>query len=182
MIDFDMSAFESAMTAAKKTITESVGEETLRTVGFSAAEVFRDEAKQNALKNIQTGTLYRSIIAKRLTEEADGGRRQSYLVTVRSGRYGGEDAFYWRFVEDGHAKVRENKTVSAKTGRIVGWKRHRASEAEYWKKKAAELEHGTATVPANPFMRPAFESKKREAVDVMTRTLAEQIDRNLKKS
>lgn len=181
MIKFDMSSFETAMTAAKQTITESVGEETLRTVGFSAAEVFRDEAKRNALKRAKTFTIHRNIIAKRLIEEADGGRRQSYLVTVRSGGFNGSDAFYWRFVEGGHAKVRKNKTVSKKTGRVVNWKRHRASEAKYWEKKAAELENGSATVPAYPFMRPAYESKKHTAVDVMRRTLAEQISRNLKK-
>lgn len=180
MIEFDSSAFEEAMTSAKKTITEAVGESTLRTVGFAGAEVFRDEAKRNAQARIQTGTLYRSIIAKRLEEDSDGGRRQAYLVTVRSGRYGGDDAFYWRFVEDGHAKVRKNKNVSAKTGRVVNWKRHRANEAKYWEKKAAELEHGSATVPAYPFMRPAYESKKQEAIDLMTRTLAEQIARNIK--
>jgi len=181
MIDFDMSGFEAAMTAAQRTITEAVGEETLRTVGFSAAEVFRDEAKLNALKRAKTYTIYRNIIAKRLIEEADGGRRQVYLVTVRSGQFNGSDAFYWKFVANGHAKVRQNKNVSKKTGRVVNWKRHRAREAKYWEKKAAELENGTAMVPAYPFMRPAFESKKQEAADAMTKTLAEQLSKNLTK-
>lgn len=168
MIKFDTSAFEEAMTATKNTITEAMGESTLRAVGFAGAEIFRDQAKQNSLKHRQTGLLYDSIITKRLEEYSDGGRRQAYMVTVRNGTASNPGAFYWRFVEFGHKFVpRNNKR--GKTGRTVGWKAHR---------KAAELEYGTASAPAYPFMRPAYESKKQEAVDVMTRTLAEQIARN----
>jgi len=65
--------------------------------------------------------------------------------------------------------VPRNTKTSKKTGKKVGWAAHR---------RAAELEYGTASAPAYPFMRPAYESKKQEAVDVMTRTLAAQIARN----
>lgn len=170
MIEFDTSAFEAAMTATKNTITEALGESTLRTVGFAGAEIFRDQAKQNSLKHYKTGMLFDNIIVKRLEEDSDGGRRQAYTITVRNGTASSPGAFYWRFVEFGHKFVPRNKKVS-KTGRTVGWKAHR---------KVAELEYGTATAPAYPFMRPAYESKKQEAVDVMTRTLAEQIARNAK--
>lgn len=168
MIDYDASAYGDAMTAMKNTITEAMGESTLRTVGFAGAELFCDQAKQNSLKHYKTGTLYANIIVKRLEEESDGGRRQVYIVTVRNGRAGDWAAYYWRFVEFGHKFVPRNMKRS-KTGRTVGWKAHR---------KAAELEYGTASAPAYPFMRPAYESKKQESVDVMTRNLAEQIARN----
>ena len=68
MIEFDTSAFEAAMTATKNTITEALGESTLRTVGFAGAEIFCDQAKQNSLKHYKTGTLYANIIVKRLEE------------------------------------------------------------------------------------------------------------------
>jgi len=180
MIDFDASSLTEAVQQTVEQVKAATGEETLRATGFSGAELFREEAKRNALAHAKTFTIHRSIIVKRVEEESDGSIRQVYLVTVRSGRFGGADAFYWKFVEGGHAKVRKNKTVSAKTGRVVGWKAHRAREAKYWQKKAEELEFGSATVPAYPFMRPAYDSKKQAAVDVMTRTLAEQIARNSK--
>lgn len=182
MIEFDASSLAAAIQQTVDQVRSGAGEETLRATGFSGAELFREEAKRNALERAKTFTIHRNIIVKRLEEESDGSTRQVYLVTVRSGNFGGRDAFYWRFVEDGHAKVRENKNVSKKTGRVVNWKRHRAREAKYWEKKAKELENGTATVPAYPFMRPAYESMKQAAVDVMTRTLADQITRNSKKS
>lgn len=180
MIEFDSSGLEHAFRETLAKLEDSVSESVLRTVGFAGAEIFRDEAKQRSLKHRKTGLLYDSIITKRLEEESDGGKQQTYLVTVRNGGRGRPGAFYWRFLEAGHAKVRENKKVSLKTGKIIGWKAHRAREAKYWAKKVAKLETGSATVPAYPFMRPAYESKKQEVVDVMTRTLAEQIARNAK--
>ena len=150
-------------------IRDSVSESTLRTVGFTGAEIFRDEAKRNALAHVQTGTIFRNIIVKRLEGESDGGNKQVYLVTVRQGEYGGGDAFYWRFVEDGHKFVPRNTNRNPKNGKKAGWREHRA---------AAALEFGSARAPAYPFMRPAYESRKAVAVDAMTRTLAEQLARN----
>lgn len=169
MIEFDASALMAAIQDTVDSVMDSVNEPSLRATGFSGAEVFREEAKNNALAHAKTYTIHRSIIVKRLEEDSDGGLRQVYLVTVRQGRFGGDDAFYWRFVEKGHKFVPKNKTVSKRTGRTIGWAAHR---------RAAELEYGTATVPAYPFMRPAYESKKHEAVDVMTKTLADQLARN----
>ncbi len=105
--------------------------------------------------------LYNNIIAKRLEEESSD-RKQVYLVTVRSGKFGTEgDAFYWRFVEDGHKFVRRTKPKQTlKAAR-----------------KASELEYGTATVPGYPFMRPAYESKKKEAIAAMQAKLAEKINK-----
>lgn len=169
MIEFDSSALAEAVQQTVDQISASVDEDGLRATGFSGAELFREEAKRNARAHAKTYTIHNNIIVKRIEEESDGALRQVYLVTVRKGRYGGADAFYWRFVEYGHKFVPRNKTVSKKTGKIVGWDAHR---------RAAALEYGTASSPAYPFMRPAYESKKQEAVDVMTRTLAEQIARN----
>lgn len=171
MINFDASSLMEAVQQTVDQVRGSTGEETLRVTGFCGAELFREEAKRNALGHAKTFTIHRSIIVKRVEEESDGSLRQVYLVTVRSGQFGGDDAFYWRFVERGHKFVPKNRKVSPKTGRTVGWAAHR---------RAAELEYGTATVPAYPFMRPAYESKKQDAVNMMTRTLAEQISRNAK--
>lgn len=169
MIDFDPSGLIEAVQETAEQIIDSVGESTLRTVAYAGADLFRDQVKQNALANKKTGVLFNSIIVKRLEEESSGGTRQVYLVTVRKGSYGGEDAFYWRWVENGHKFVPKNKNVSARTGRTIGWAAHR---------RAAELEYGTRRTRAYPFMRPAYETKKQEAVNLMTQTLAEQMARN----
>jgi homoserine dehydrogenase len=169
MINFDVSSLTEAVVDTVNQVKNSIDEPALRAVGFAGAEVFREEAKRNAQSHIKTGTLWRSIIVKRAEEQSDGGMKQVYIVTTRKGRFGGEDAFYSRFVERGHKFVPKNKNVSKKTGRTIGWAAHR---------RAAELEYGSSTVPAYPYMRPAYEAKKGSAVDAMTEKLKEQLQRN----
>lgn len=168
MIEFDLSGFQAEFATAISRLEGAVSEDVLRITGFAGAEIFREEAKRNAARHAKTWTIHDNIIIKRLEEDSNGGIRQVYLVTVRKGGYGGDDAFYWKWVEKGHKFVPEN-TNYGKRGRKVGWKSHRA---------AALLEYGDATVPAYPFMRPAYESKKAEAVDVMTQRLIQLLMAN----
>ena len=169
MIEFDTSGLIDAVQQTAEQVVNSIDEVTLRAVGYAGADVFRDQAKQNALANKKTGILFDNIIVKRIEEESDGGKKQVYLVTVRNGNTSSPGAYYWRWVENGHKFVPRNKNVSARTGRTIGWAAHR---------RAAELEYGNARVRAYPFMRPAYEGRKQEAVDLMTRTLAEMLARN----
>lgn len=162
MIDFDGSDLVAAATETVAQILHNLDEPALRAIGFAGAEVFRDEAKRNSLAHRKTGVLYDNIIVKRVEEESDGSMRQVYLVTVRAGRYGGGDAFYWRWVEGGHKFVPRRKAGTP-------WRTHR---------QAAALEYGTASAPAYPFMRPAYDSKRTAAADAMTKKLAEMLERN----
>lgn len=181
MIGFDSSALTASIRQVTSDIGSALDESTLRATGFAGAEVFREQAKVNALRNKKTGTIYNNIIAKRLTEESEGGKRQAYLITVRKGdrpakgekrdrKNPTDDAFYWRFVEDGHKFVPKNNNVSKKTGKKIGWSAHR---------RAAELEYGSATVPAYPFMRPAYESRKSDAIEAMRDKLTQKISEKM---
>lgn len=144
----------------------------LRKALFQAAKVIREEAKRRApvhegppLKKGRqpSGTLKRNIIAKRDRRPDTVGATERYRVAVRTGkRQKTGDAFYWRFVEFGH--------------RIVprGGKRKGGISA---RRRAAQ-----GAVPPKPFMRPAFESKKREAVQVFKRTLEKGMATAVKKA
>jgi hypothetical protein len=168
MLKFDSSDLVAGIKEAVAKIGSALDESTLREAGFAGAKVFREEAKRNALAHKKTGVIYNNIIVKRLEEESSGAYRQSYLVTVRNGKFGAEgDAFYWRFVERGHKFVPRNKKVSKKTGKTIGWKAHR---------EAAILEYGTSSVPAYPFMRPAYDSKKIEADEAILSVLKAKIE------
>lgn len=160
MLKFDTGAFQAAIAAATSQIDEAVDESSLRAAGFAGAEVFRDEAKRNAAAHRKTGVLEKNIIVKRMEEDSEGSKRQAYLVTVRTGKFGADgDAFYWRFVEQGHKFIRRGK-----------------NKKDTLKKRRIEaLEFGTAMAPAYPFMRPAYESKKQEAAAAMTATLVAKL-------
>ncbi len=176
MITVNTEQFLLAIAEATKKIASAIGEAELRAVGFAGAEVFRDEAKRNVSRSEsaagegpakQSGTLHDSIIVKRLEEES-GPTRQAYIATVRKGNYNGADAFYWRFVESGHLFVRKRQKGTKES--IT----RRRKEA-----KLMKLEFGSSSVPAHPFMRPAYESKKQEAVEAMKAKLAEKIKEKL---
>lgn len=157
----DSSNLRAALTGLVNKVRDGVDEESLRAAGFAGAEIFRDEAKQNALAHVKTGVLHSNIIARRLEEDATA-TSQSYLVTVRN-----DPAFYWRFVEGGHRFVRR-----------------RRNKGDTLKKRRAEadaLEFGTAHAPAYPFMRPAYESQKQRAIDAMKAKLAAKIQESLGK-
>lgn len=108
----------------------------LRGAVGSAARLIRDEAK--ATNQDDTGRTDRALYAK-LAKEESSDNQVTYIVGVRSGskeRRKDRDAWYWRFVE-----------------------------------------FGTAKMPAKPFMRPAFESKKLSAVDLIAKRIAARIAR-----
>ncbi len=144
------------MLSGLSNLTNALSEETLRSVGVAGAKVIQNEAITRV--PVRKGIIRRNIIIKR-AEEKSSANRQTYLVTVRKGRYGGDDAFYWRFVEEGHKYVprrKKGKSVNA----------HRL---------AAELEYGTSKKGARPFMRPAYEATKEQAVEAMRQRLRERL-------
>lgn len=156
---------EGDLIAGFDKLIEAAGESTLRASGVAGAKVFRDQASANAQASRKTGILQNNIIIKRVEEESDGNKRQTYLVTVRSGKMNTEgDAYYWKWVELGH------KVVGKRASKKVSLKAHRI---------AYEAEFGTSVVPAYPFMRPAYTAKKGAALEAMKQRMAEKINENL---
>ena len=77
----------------------------LRASVMAAAKIVRDDAKANNLDD--TGTTDRALYAKYIKEES-AENKATYFVGVRSGkkeRKAKRDAFYWRFIEFGTAKL-----------------------------------------------------------------------------
>lgn len=145
-------------------LTEMLGENALRAAGYAGAKVFQEEAIANTDKfKDPTGVIKRNIIVKRIEEESDGAKKQTYRVVVRKGKMNVEgDAFYAGFVEFGHNIVRRKPTDKT-------WKAHRAAEL---------LERGSSRVPARPFMTPAYYAGVRAALDAMRTRLAEKLKEN----
>ena len=101
-----------------------------------------------------TGRLRRAIYAAR---DRDGSKPtfESRVITVRRGRKRDDPrgAFYWKFVEFGH------RVGTAATG--------------YLQKRGRGAGHSGETkfVPAQPFLRPAFQATKLQAAQTITDTL-----------
>lgn len=118
---------------------------------------------------VRTGRLFRAIYAVR-DKRNSNGVYEARVVTVRRGKKfqkSNRDAYYWKFVEFGH-----------RTG---------AKKGQYLKKTDGRTSHGKAVnatgfVPARPFMRPAFEAKKFQALEAVKVRLGVAIERAAKKA
>jgi HK97 gp10 family phage protein len=146
-------------------------EKTLRAVTFAGADVICQQAIENAPYytgevsegHPPPGTLKKSIIVKRI-EEKSGPYRETYFVTVRRGKVGSDsDAYYAHMVEYGHF-------ASGQGQKLKGGARSKAAQ------RVALAASGAKFVPAQSFMRTAFEMKKEEAVRAMQDKLNERLN------
>lgn len=123
----------------------------------AAAVVFRKIA--TPLAPVRTGTLRRAIYIKRARDSRNG--LEHYVVGVRQGqkaqqRKGGSlDAFYWRFVEQGHLVRRRGQ-------KIRGGRRSAALQ------RSRLAASGARRVEARPFLEPAFQRGKDQALRAFT--------------
>lgn len=88
-------------------------------------------------------------------------RFESRFISVRHGSAAqkkNSDAFYWRFIEFGRGIVTTKKHKSLGT-----------PEDGFFGKSVQAY-------PAHPFLRPAFESNKQDALMQITKVLAEELD------
>ncbi len=160
------------LSQALQTLPQNLVRNVLRGTVNAGASLVRDQARINApvmekaLPGHQPpGTLKRSIVTTYVKERSNA-QQVTYYVAVRQGkRYRGkgvkhnlsQDAFYATWVEFGHYYV-------APKPKGITWKVHRQtylSSDQY--------------VPPHPFMRPAFESKKEQAVYAMGSYLANRL-------
>lgn len=126
----------------------------LRAAVGAAAKVVKDEASTRAEPHKKTGALQANIYAKRDRKRSnDFG--QTYIVGVRNGQ----------------AKYANNKK-NRRAGR-AGKTYEDAGATFYWR----FLEFGTVKMSPKPFLRPAFETKKVEAVEAIKERLWKRIEK-----
>lgn len=133
------------------------------------------------LAPVKTGVLRRAIYAVRDKFSSDGIREQR-VITVRSGKRfqkTSRDAFYWRWLEFGRGIVHAGSRV-----------RMRRGESRNYRTDAVVL--GTPTkgffgkevkaVQPRPFLRPAFDRHKGDAVTEMAKSLEKEIPEAARKA
>lgn len=126
----------------------------LRYAIFQAAKVIKVQAIANAPED--TGKLKANIVTARQRKNPKG--REGYYIEVRRKR-------------KHYARTRQN----VRKGNVG--KTYEQRDAYY----GMFLEFGTERMPARPFMRPAFESKKEEAAMTFRTAFARGLDMAVKK-
>lgn len=115
-------------------------------------------AAARARAPVDTGRERRAIYSKRSKLSRPELERRIIGVAYRK-KILGRFPFYWKFVEFGHRVGNRKTGYLQKNGRGSG---HTGT---------------VSVVPARPFMRPAFELHKGEALEILTRELAAEIDK-----
>lgn len=162
------------LAAALRELPENISKNILRSAVAAGAAEIRMEAKSNALRIKRSGTLARAIYQKQIQELSDQ-EKQTFFVGARHGKryqHRGKkglsaDAYYAPFVEFGHFT---RQPGSAKRLR----KTNRGEVANPL--LAFQVRTGQVKwVPPNPFLRPAFDTKKEAAVEAIAKKLADRI-------
>lgn len=148
--------------AAKlRQLPAEIGEAPLRSAAVAGGRILRDEAAARAPEG-ETGNLKRALYLK-FIEERSSATRKVYYVSIRRGTKGNgskrdanDVAYYGHMVEFGHWYVPPRP-------KGVRWKAHRAQHI------------GKKWVPAKPFLRPAFEARRRDVIDAMRERLKQRL-------
>lgn len=130
----------------------------VRTALFKAAAVVRDEARNRA--PVRSGLMRDNIVAKRNRNPGEHDATEEYGVGVAAGS------------KRKYANTRRNRRA-----RKAGEEYTAPSVAFYWR----FIEFGTAKLAARPFLRPAFDQTKEQALAVFKTELAAGIDRIVRK-
>ena len=150
---------------ALQKLPENIAKNVLRGAVNAGAAIIRDEAK------LKAPILHDAI------PEKSGPTQQTYFVTVRKGKKlqgqgkkgnKSQDAYYASWVEFGH-------WINT-TGRAIGGGRGKDA------KRAAAVAAGhNKYVAAHPYMRPAYEAKKFDAVEAIKAYLQKRIPKEVEK-
>lgn len=150
----------------------------LRRAVAAGSTLIRDQARNNAQgapgPEVQTGALLKSIIAKRINERCAPGREVFYVTVRRGVKVKGVklDAYYAGWVEYGHwindsgisLRNMSNPRRNVKRGGLI------ASGAS-----------GGKYVAARPFIRPAYETKKGDAMKMIEAVMTTEVQTAAKK-
>jgi HK97 gp10 family phage protein len=177
-VEIKLSGF-AELAAQLKALPDNIGRNGLRAAVAAGAAEVRKQTRLNALAIKDTGTLARSIYQKQIREESSL-HRQTFYVGARQGkkyqkqgkRQVSADAYYARFVEFGHF------TRPARSGKRTRLLRNTDRGQDHAQWLSDEVQAGNVKwVPPSPFLRPAFDSKKMQAIDAMAVKLRERIER-----
>lgn len=155
-----------------KSLSEKMNNNIARAATGAAASVIRKRAQ--SLVPVDTGALKKGIIVKRL-RPSETPFTSEHIVTVSTREMK-------KYVEKSrHARVELQGpiapvTVNGKTYRakkLIGLKENYESLGDFY--YAHFIEYGTVKLAAKPFMRPAYDGGKEQAVEAMRVKIDERL-------
>lgn len=151
------------LSEALKKLPENVARNTLRGATAAGAAVIRKEAKIRAPFYIPRNVMW------------GAGSGDTSLKHPPPGTL--KKSVYQKQIRELSSLVKQTFYVGVRTGKGLKDKTGRTLDAYYWK----FVEFGTSKMSARPFLRPAFEARKMEAIEAIKAYLAARIPREAEK-
>lgn len=148
------------LAAAMRELPERVARNALRAAVNAGATVIKKKVRLSAPKD--TGFLKEEIHQKHIRKESNA-HQQTYYVGVRIYK-----------IKYSNTKFNRRKGRITQAGESL--KTYDQNGAFYWR----YLEFGTSKMAARPFLRPAFEQGKEDAVTAIAKRLDERIQKHAK--
>lgn len=166
MIEVKISGLTELRQTLVRELPEEIRTKALQATLAKAAQPIVSEARARVA--VRKGVVRRGIYS--FKHRSSTLVKAVRLIAVRSGRrFGAKDAFYWRWIEFGRGVVR--------VGKKRGERRGGARAASLGNPQVGWFGKEVKAVPARPFLRPAFESRKFEALEVFRRSMAGEISK-----
>lgn len=162
----------------------NLGKNVLRSSVAAGAAVVRVQTKRNAQAMADTGTMARAVYQKQIREQS-GPEKQVFYVGVRQGKKQqsvgkkglNRDAFYARWVEFGHFTRGPGKGgFFARSDGSLFRDTNRGGKNSAILVAQVQAGH-VRWVPAHPFLRPAFDTQKENAVEAIGEKIRERLEK-----
>lgn len=131
----------------------------MRKAVLAGSYVVRDAARAKA--PVWTGRLQAAIITKYIPEQSKAGT-VTYFVLAKSGKKFSQQSFMQRGFDMTNWRATKTKVVGL--------------DAFYWR----FVEFGTYKMPAQPFLRPAFDENRDRALGMITLYLKQGFDQSVR--
>jgi HK97 gp10 family phage protein len=183
-----------ALKAALLQLPANIGKNVLRGAASRGAEVIKERAidlapslqKVDRHKNPRVKGLLKAAVYQKQIPELSNDLLQTFFVGVREGKQRGKfqyavktsaggfalvDAFYWKWVEFGHFYV-PPRPRNATTGKLV---------KQSWHREQVKASANAVFVKPQPFLRPAYNEKSAQALQIMVDYMSKRIRDEAKK-
>lgn len=157
-VSINIKGLQDLATTLERDLPEAMAKGVIRDALRAGAEVVQDAAEQSAAEHHRTGAMEEDIgIAVRVKND-----RSLHGFALVGALYEGEGTddpgVYSKFVEEGHAPPGKGREKAAAARRGI------------------ELEFGGKDTPPHPWLRPAWEGSKDQALEAIIESLKDGIE------
>lgn len=142
----------------ERDMPEAMAKGVIRDALEAGGEVVQAAAEQAATEHRRTGELEESIDVVVRVKNDKSLHGVAFVGPVYEGSGTNDPGVYGKFVEEGHAPPGKGREKSAA------------------RRRGIELEFGGKDTPPHPWMRPAWEGSKDQALDAMVESLREGVE------